>query len=300
MKKLVLAVVAIATLVSTSNAENRAMKIVAEINNPKSKKVIVASHRGDWRNHPENSIPALKSAIDMGVDIVEIDLALTKDSALVLCHDRTLDRTTTGKGLISSWTLDSIKQLTLKSGHNGPTELRMPTLREALVACKDRAVINIDKGYQYYDMVIAETDALGMTDQILIKGNKPLKKVDKKLKSHKNQMIYMPIVDYTKKGAQELADGYLASGIVPVAYEVVWPKYTPEVQATLKKILNSGSKLWVNALWRSHNDGLCDDAAEYGDPAKVYGELLKTGATMVQTDRPQLLIKYLRSIGRHD
>lgn len=301
MKKLLLAVLGIATLASVSFAENRAMKIVAEINNPKSKKVIVASHRGDWRNHPENSIPAMKSAIDMGVDIIEIDLALTKDSALVVCHDRTLDRTTTGKGLISEWTLDSIKNLTLRNGHGGPTQLHMPTLREALLACKDRAVINIDKGYQYYDMVIAETDALGMTDQVLIKGNKPLKKVAKKLASHKNKMIYMPIIDYTKKGAQELADGYLASGITPVAYEVVWPVYSPEVQATLKKILASGAKLWVNALWASHNAGLCDDEAIYsGNPAKVYGELLKTGASMVQTDRPQLLIQYLRSIGRHD
>lgn len=299
MKRIFLALAFVACATSAF-AQNRAMQIVKEINNPKSKKVIVASHRGDWRNHPENSIPAMKSAIDMGVDIIEIDLALTKDSALVVCHDRTLDRTTTGKGLISEWTLDSIKGLTLRSGHNGPTELRMPTLREALLACKDRAVINIDKGYQYYDMVIAETDALGMTDQVLIKGNKPLQKVKKKLNSHKNKMIYMPIVDYTKKDAQKLADGYLESGIVPVAYEIVWPKYTPEVQGTIKKVLESGSKLWVNALWRSHNDGLCDDAAAYGDPAKVYGELLKTGASMVQTDRPQLLLTYLRSIGRHD
>ncbi len=280
-------------------AQNRAKEIIKEINNPKSKYVIVASHRGDWRNHPENSIPAMKSAIDMGVDIIELDLALTKDSALVVCHDRTLDRTTTGRGPISEWTLDSIKTLTLKSGHGGPTQLHMPTLQEALLACKDKAVINIDKGYQYYDLVIAETDRLGMTDQILIKGNKPLKSVEKKLKSHPNRMIYMPIVDYTKKGAQELADGYLASGITPVAYEVVWPVYTPEVQATLARILNSGSKLWVNALWSSHNAGLCDDAAIYGNPADVYGELLKTGASMVQTDRPQLLIEYLRSIGRH-
>lgn len=68
-------------------------------------------------------------------------------------------------------------------------------------------------------------------------------------------MIYMPIIDYTKKGAQELGDGYLASGIVPVAYEVVWPEYTPEVQATLKRILGVGSQTVVNALWPRHNAG---------------------------------------------
>ena len=113
-------------------------------------------------------------------------------------------------------------------------------------------------------------------------------------------MIYFPIVDYTKKNAQKLADDYLASGYVPVAFEVVWPEYTPEVRNTLKKMHKTGARLWVNALWASHNGGLCDDAAMYGNPAEIYGKLLETGATLVQSDRPQLLLEYLRSIGRHE
>ena len=48
---------------------NRAEKILAEINNPESDYVVVISHRGDWRNYPENSIPAIESVIRMGVDM---------------------------------------------------------------------------------------------------------------------------------------------------------------------------------------------------------------------------------------
>lgn len=287
-------------LSSNIMARNRAMDIVAEINNPKSEKILVASHRGDWRNHPENSLPAMNSAINMGVDIIELDLALTKDSVLVVCHDRTLDRTTSGKGLISEWTLDSIRTLTLRSGHNGATMLKMPTLREALLECKDRAVVNIDKGYEYYDLIIGLTDELGVTEQMLIKGNKPLDKCMKKINSYPHKMIYMPILNFNKKNVKKLADGYLSSGITPVAYEVVWPVYNDDVKNTLKRIHDSGSKLWVNALWPLHNGGLCDDAAMYGDPKEVYGKLLETGASFVQTDRPQLLLEYLRSIGKHD
>lgn len=289
-------------LILSSNilAQNRAMDIVAEINNPKSEKILVASHRGDWRNHPENSLQAMNSAINMGVDIIELDLALTKDSVLVVCHDRTLDRTTNGKGLISDWTLDSIRSLNLRAGHNALTEIKMPTLREALLMCKDRAVVNIDKGYQYYDMVIALTDELGVTDQMLIKGNKPLGECMAKIDSYPNKMIYMPILNFGKKNAKKLMKSYFSSGITPVAYEVVWPEYTDEVQKALKHIKASGSKLWVNALWPAHNAGLCDDAAMYGDPKEVYGKLLETGASFVQTDRPQLLLEYLRSIGKHD
>lgn len=281
-------------------AQNRAMDIVAEINNPKSGKVLVASHRGDWRNHPENSLQAMNSAINMGVDIIELDLALTKDSVLVVCHDRTLDRTTNGKGLISDWTLDSIRTLNLRAGHNALTEIKMPTLREALLMCKDRAVVNIDKGYQYYDLVIALTDELGVTEQMLIKGNRPLDKCMEKINSYPRKMIYMPILNFGKKNAIKLARSYFESGITPVAYEVVWPEYNQGVKKALERIKASGSKLWVNALWPAHNAGLCDDAAMYGDPKEVYGKLLETGASFVQTDRPQLLLEYLRSIGKHD
>ena len=64
--------------------------IVAQMHDPASKYVVVACHRGDWRNYPENSIPAIESIIRMGADIMELDLKLTKDSVLVLSHDRTI------------------------------------------------------------------------------------------------------------------------------------------------------------------------------------------------------------------
>ena len=49
----------------------------------------------------------------------------------------------------------------------------MPTLREALEVCKDRIVVNIDQGYEYYDLALAVTEELGVTDQVLIKGKRP-------------------------------------------------------------------------------------------------------------------------------
>lgn len=123
---------------------NRAEKIVAEIHNPNSKKIVVASHRGDWRNYPENSIPAIESIIKMGVDIMELDLKMTKDSVLVLCHDRTIDRTTNGKGRVCDITYDSLMTFNLKRAHNVKTDtLKMPTLRQALECCKDRIALSL-------------------------------------------------------------------------------------------------------------------------------------------------------------
>lgn len=282
------------------NEGNMAEAIAAEFRNPKSTKVLVASHRGDWRNWPENSIPAIESVIEMGVDIVEIDLKLTSDSILVLCHDKTIDRTTTGKGRISDIPYDSIAHCFLKTGHNVKTELKMPTLTEALEVCKDRIMVNVDQGYEYYDLVLAETERLGVTGQVLIKGKKSTDVVDAKFAEYPDNMLYMPIIDILKPQGKALFAEYMDKGIVPLAYEVCWDEMTPEVEDCMKKIVETGSKLWVNSLWPSLCGGLCDDAAYVCDVDEVYGKLIGMGATLIQTDRPESLLDYLKAKGLHD
>ena len=216
---------------------SRAEGIVAEIHNPSSRKVLVACHRGDWRNYPENSLAAIGSVIGMGADIVEIDLALTSDSVLVVCHDRTLNRTTTGKGLIAEIPYDSVRRCFLKSGHGVATSHRMPTLREALELCKDRIVVNIDKGYQYYDLVQRLSEELGVTGQLLIKGKSPVADVAAKFSRYEHNMMYMPIIDILKPKGQDLFAEYLDTDTVPLAYEVCWSEYTPEVEACMRKVV---------------------------------------------------------------
>ena len=305
MKRYLLILCATAGLYACSQpaaeTTDKARFVRAELHNPSSRYVVVVSHRGDWRNWPENSIPAIESVIGMGVDIMELDLKLTKDSVLVLCHDKTIDRTTNGRGRVCDITYDSIRRCVLKTGHGVKTTHRMPTLREALEVCKDRIVVNVDQGYEYYDLVLAVTEELGVTDQILIKGKRSTDAVAAKFAEHPRNMMYMPIIDILKPQGQKLFGEYMSKGIVPLAYEVCWDEYTPEVKDCMEKVVESGSKLWVNSLWESLCGGLCDDAAwESGDPGSVYGKLLDRGATMIQTDRPELLISYLRSQGRHD
>ena len=304
MKKLLILLSSLSLFCGCTQTEpvsgNRAAAIVAEIHNPSSKNVVVACHRGDWRNWPENSLAAIESVIGMGADIMELDLKLTKDSVLVVCHDRTIDRTTSGKGRVCDITYDSIRRCVLKTGHGVKTTHRMPTLREALEVCKDRIVVNVDQGYEYYDLVLAVTEELGVTEQILIKGKRSTDVVAAKFSEHPRNMMYMPIIDILKPKGQALFAEYRDKGITPLAYEVCWSEYTPEVKECMDKVVASGSKLWVNSLWPTLNGGLCDDAAFEGDPAEVYGKLVDMGATMIQTDRPELLISYLRSRGLHD
>ena len=286
---------------TTVNAkpENQIEFILSELNNPASDYVLVAAHRGDWRNWPENSLEAIEAVIAMGVDIVEIDLAMTSDSILILMHDRTLNRTTNGKGLIAEIPFDSIAGMNLKLQHGVVSHYKIPTLEDALKVCKDRIVINIDKGYDYYDQVMALLEKYDMVDQVLIKGSKKPQTVNAKFGGYTHNMLYMPIIDYRRATAPELFSLYKNENKAQLAYEIVWDTITPEVEQTFRQVVSGGSKLWTNSLWASLCGGLDDDAA-MANPDLIYGKHLEYGATIIQTDRPELLINYLQSKGKHN
>ena len=310
MKKIVYLLSAAALMLVCSCAEqqpqyaNRAEKILAEINDPNSDYVVVISHRGDWRNYPENSIPAIESVIRMGVDMMELDVKMTKDSVLVLMHDQTINRMTNGKGLVKDFTYDSLMTFKLRRAHNVTTDsLRIPTLREALLCCKDRILVNVDHAYPYYKEIVELTEELGVTGQVLMKGKSNIDKVNEDMSKHENNLLYMPIIDINTPKGQALFAEYQERGVVPMAYEVCWQYPGEDIDNCAAKILETGSKLWVNTLWPTlcGGSGNDDDAAfDAADPADVYGQYLEMGVSMIQTDRPQLLLDYLRSVGRHD
>ena len=115
---------------------NRAERLREKILSGDTTEVLVVAHRGDWRYAPENSIAAIEHSIAVGVDVVELDLQMSKDSVLFVIHDSKLDRTTTGKGKVCEWTADSLRALKLKNGAGIRTMHSLPTLEEAMLAAK--------------------------------------------------------------------------------------------------------------------------------------------------------------------
>ena len=71
---------------------------------------VVSAHRGFSSEAPENTLPALATALTAGADIAEIDIRMTSDHVLVLMHDALLDRTTDGAGPVSAITLADLKR----------------------------------------------------------------------------------------------------------------------------------------------------------------------------------------------
>ena len=300
MYRILLSIFLLLGSITAGMAETRAEKLAKEIYKPNSKYVLVVAHRGDWRNAPENSLQAYRNCIDMGVDMIEIDIHKTQDNQFIVMHDATVDRTTNGKGKIADMTLADIKNRYLKSGHGIKTRHRVPTLEEVLLLAKDKILVNIDKGDNYFDEIYELLLKTGTEKQVVIKTYDNLATIQSKSKNdiiHKS--IFMPIINLDKQeDAEVVVDNYLH--VNPPAFEVTFKTETPKLFRVLNKIRQSGSKLWINSLWSSLNAGHDDDlAVEEKCPDEAWGWILKQGATVIQTDRPMQLIQYLKKKHRH-
>ena len=118
-----------------------------QFKDPSYRKVWVMAHRAHTQDKsiPENSLSAIEAAVAAGAEILECDVRQTKDSVLVICHDETIDPTTTGQGRIADMTYEEILQYNLKDRAGNPTDEKMPTLEAYLAAVRGRAYVDIDK-----------------------------------------------------------------------------------------------------------------------------------------------------------
>lgn len=266
----------------------------------KSQNVLVASHRGDWRNFPENTIEAINGAIAMGVDIVEIDIAKTKDGHYILMHDNTVERTTNGHGLVKDKTLEEIHQLKLRNGLKMDTDFRIPTLKEAMLAVKGKNVlVNLDKADEHFDDVYRILLETGTIDQTIIKSDKPYDSLCEKYGDNFHKMRFMPVIPIGDNTTIEKLD-FLLDKKFPM-YEIVFSKVDEEMLEHIKvKAKKNTSLIWINSLWASLCGGYNDDKA-LTDPDGTWGLLInKFGAGILQTDRPAYMIDYLKQKNLRD
>ena len=257
------------------------------LDHSKNASLLIASHRGQWREYPENSLGAINEAIEDGAEIIETDVRLTADGMPVLMHDATVDRTTNGTGKVSDLTLAQIKELRLKKGLGGKpaalTEYTVPTLEEAMLVAKDRAIVNLDKGWdireKMYEMLV-NTDTV---NQGLFKGSSNVEEAAEFMDKHPD-IMYMHIIDDDNA---DIVDTF--PGRQPVAYEVVFNDLNdPQIQPEKVSQIQKNSRVFVNVMW----NGL---AAKYTDEASLidvnlgWKAVTEMGATIMQTDNVEAM-----------
>ena len=290
-----------------TSGSTRSDRLLAELEDETVLTVMVAAHRGCWKNgSPENSLSAIRRCNAIGVDIIEIDVAVTSDGTPVLLHDETVDRTTDGSGAIAELSLEQVRTLRLRDGLGGSgaelTDEGIPTLEEALAASKDTFLINLDMKAEAFDQAYEVVRTLGVEDQILMKMS--TLPDDPALRNARflGQTLFMPIIRECTVQTNGLACADSISSVVPayspfdpIAYEVVYSSsvFFREGVATMRA---AGGRIWVNTLDPTLAAGHTD-ALAVADPDAHWGQVIREGADIIQTDEPALLLGFLRRRG---
>ena len=263
-----------------------------------SRHVVVIAHRGDWKNFPENSIASIKSCIEMGVDVVEIDIRKTKDGYLILMHDTDLSRTTNGVGKVEETTLADIKKLYLKDNAGNLTSHHVPTLMEALTEIKGKILAQIDR--KCNDCFAELRNDAGKTQtsgQLLL----PVLQTYELSKENYGSLIDKAIMFFSVSDADfKSVDAIREKKTLYPDVNIVAVKFSSENSEVLKAIpalKDIGFHIWAGTIDAKRSAGH-DDAAAKKNADASYGWMLAKGVDVIVTDEAELLMNYLAEQGR--
>jgi glycerophosphoryl diester phosphodiesterase len=283
-------------ILSTAAQAQKPQEKLLSVINKTNKKVLIAAHRGDWRNTPENSMRALLNCITRGYDIMELDVKMTRDSQLVVMHDNTIDRTTNAKGKVSDYTLSEIKKLRLRNGLGRITNHPIPTLEEMMLAAKGKIIINVDKGNDKLPAVFQVLQGTGTLEQAIVNvGDNIVYQQLMKVNKIPDKAILMVVVNMKLQDAAVIISSYKLR-----KKSIIQPIFDDDTLTNLNTLpkISSEQVIWLNSLWPSLNGGHDDDlAVEEANPKASWGWLIKKGASILQTDRPFEMQQYLREKG---
>lgn len=260
--------------------------------------VFVVAHRGDWRNYPENSIGSLEGAIKKKVDAVEIDIQMSKDGKLIVFHDKTLDRTTNGKGNVSDYTYEEVQNFRLKDLFL--TSYQIPSFEEYLKLAKGRIILDLDIKdddipFEKIGFLINKYD---MFNQIIVRSYRDYHSAKKYYGKYLEKLIYFPSINSKTKNPHLFIEQY-EKKINPIAYVVSFSEFNNEIQQTFKNISENNDKIWVHSITDSRSGGHSDSNG-VNNTSDSYGWLINQKIQFIQTDRPSLLINYLKENNLHE
>ncbi|MEI6578509.1 MAG: glycerophosphodiester phosphodiesterase family protein [Eubacteriales bacterium] len=272
-------------------------KVISSFKN-KDGRIMAMAHRADWKNYPENSIPAMQSCIDMGVDIIETDVQRTSDGVIVISHDGKLDRMTNGKGRISEMTYKEIQKYNLKQGRGGKgtgtTSYKIPTFIEVLELCCGKIMVNIDKGMSYKDEIRDLLEKYDSLDNCYFVDSTPYEEIETWFAQLKSAGKKLPMFGCKmKKEDTKVAEDYLKSHISGGYSPIVEMSFKDDTWAAGKQeivsLARTGMRINGNPITSSKCGGHKDD--ETG-----WAYLINLGYNVMQTDHIHEMVGYLNAI----
>lgn len=237
--------------------------------------IAVISHRGEHLAHPENTLPAFQAAIDAGADYFELDVRTTSDGKLVLMHDRTVDRTTNGNGLVREMSFDQIRQLDagVKFGANF-AGVKVPSLEEALNLAHGKIGVYVDCKDITPASLVAALQQSDMAGHAVIYGDAGFLR---RVLALQPDLKVMAEADDAHTLAKEIEDLHLQVAAFDAG------DFKDDAISVAQQ---AGVKIFVDRL------GPADNPAHWQDA-------ITRGAAAIQTDKPAELVQYLHKQGLH-
>jgi glycerophosphoryl diester phosphodiesterase len=238
--------------------------------------IYVVAHRGAHQGIPENSLPAYKKAIDLGCDFVEIDVRTTKDGKFVSIHNSKIDDSATGlKGKVSDFTYDELRSLDIGI-KKGPEwkGTKIPSFEEILELCRGKIGIYLDLKSAPVDKLVEIIKKYGMEKDIIWYISASDTKDLNELKTNCPDCIPMPDPG-GQKNIKAVSDKFNVC-LLATDMNQLGPEFVSIAHHNNIKVI-SDEKEGKKAEWQKMLDWKTDG---------------------IQTDKPEKLISYLKSVGK--
>jgi len=250
-----------------------ALAVVLGVGCQRPAPVVVIAHRGENLHHPENTLPAIAAAFDLGADYAEVDVRTTADGELVLSHDPDVERCTTGRGSVAKMTLPEVRAL--DAGVKVGAEFagtRVPTFDEALEAARGRGGIYVHVKAASAADLVRRIEAHVMVRHVLMYSD-----IGPELRRLNPELTLLPEAGSVEGARQVIA--LLQPRILAFSAH----DFIPEVIAVATQ---AGIAMYVDRMGAT-------------DGPEGWRAALAAGAAGIQTDRPGELVTFLRAAGRH-
>jgi len=244
---------------------------------------LISAHRGGpYPGFPENAIETFENVAKKIPVIIECDVSMTKDSVLVLMHDQTLGRTTTGDGILSDKSYVELQTLRLLDNDGDTTLYEIPTLEEVLAWGKGKVLFTLDvkRGVPFEKVLAAITEFDAISYAAVITYNiRDAVKVNS---------INSEVVISVSAGDDDAIEQILKSGIP--AQKLLGFVGTREPEAShYKKLKELGIRTILGTL------GNLDRSAVARNNDSVYLTYISNGANILATDRPLEVARVLEA-----
>ncbi len=250
-----------------------------------SREPLIGAHRGGpMPGYPENCLAAFQNSLKYAPCLIECDVRISGDDQLIMLHDDTLGRTTTGSGAVSNFTLKELEQLSLKDIRGEVTDYKIPTLSNVLDWAVGKAIVELDikQGIEPQVILSKILEHNALPYSVVITYN--LEQLNTYANIHPELMISASA--HTVEGVNRILD----TGIDPARLLVFVGVTEPDI-AVYELLHDNGIRAILGTM---HN---IDNAAKKRG-TKVYRDVLSHGADILATDNVPLAAKAITEFFR--